>query len=84
MSHIANNDNLLSARIDALKQTAANDRIQQAMTGFVVEAPLDIAQLKQHAHLLRKKLQAKGITLKPRMHRNWLFVCMVSKTGRQR
>lgn len=38
--------------------------IKQAITGFVVEGQLDIAQLKQHAHLLRKKLQAAIAGLK--------------------
>ncbi|HAF2578368.1 TPA: hypothetical protein G8N96_000418 [Salmonella enterica] len=59
-----NNDNLLCARIEALKLTAVQDSIKQAITGFVVEGQLDIVQLKLHAHLLRKRLQAEGTTLK--------------------
>ncbi|EBG5937482.1 hypothetical protein J0944_001208 [Salmonella enterica subsp. enterica serovar Enteritidis] len=70
-----NNDNLLCARIEALKLTAEQDRIQQAITGFVVEEPLNIVQLKQHAHLLRKKLQAEGTTLKT-THSQELVACM--------
>ncbi|ECG6700171.1 hypothetical protein E2Z84_00870 [Salmonella enterica subsp. enterica serovar Kisangani] len=69
------NNRLLSARIDALKLTAEQGRIQQAITDFVVEEPLDIAQLKLHAHLLRKKLQAQGVTLKT-SHSQELVVCM--------
>ncbi|EJZ7729746.1 hypothetical protein OIS28_002640 [Salmonella enterica] len=59
-----NNDNFLCVRIEALKLTANSDSIKQAITGFVVVGQLDIAQLKLHAHLLRKRLQAEGTTLK--------------------
>ncbi|EBX7378363.1 hypothetical protein KZK20_002322 [Salmonella enterica] len=69
------NNRLLSARIDALKLTAEQGRIQQVITDFVVEEPLDIAQLKLHAHLLRKKLQAQGVTLKT-SHSQELVACM--------
>ncbi|EAW1341004.1 TPA: glyoxalase superfamily protein [Salmonella enterica] len=65
MSHTENNDNLLCTRIEALKLTAVQDSIKQVITGFVVEGQLDIAQLKLHAHLLRKKLQAAIVGLKP-------------------
>lgn len=58
------NDRLLCTRIEALKITAVQDSIKQAIKGFVVEGQLDIAQLKLHAHLLRKRLQAEGTTLK--------------------
>ncbi|EBS6151643.1 hypothetical protein DVG40_22550 [Salmonella enterica subsp. enterica serovar Inganda] len=69
------NDRLLSTRIDALELTAEQDRIQQAMTGFIVVEPLDIGQLKQHAHLLRKKLQAQGGMLKT-THSQELVACV--------
>lgn len=69
------NNRLLSVRIDALKLTAEQGRIQQVITDFVVEEPLDIAQLKLHAHLLRKKLQAQGVTLKT-SHSQELVACM--------
>lgn len=77
MSNVMNNnDNLLSARIEALKLAAAKDSIQQAITGFVVEEPLDIARLKLHARMLRKKLLAEGgITLK-NTHSLELVACM--------
>ncbi|MHC8707802.1 glyoxalase superfamily protein [Salmonella enterica] len=69
-----NNDNLLCARIEALKLTAVQDSIKQAITGFVVEEQLDIAELKLHAHVLRKKLQAEGTTLKT-THAQELVAC---------
>ncbi|EJJ5913114.1 hypothetical protein NJE82_003500 [Salmonella enterica] len=59
-----NNNNFLCARIEALKLTAVQDSIKQAITGFVIEGQLDIAQLKLHAHLLRKRLQAAIAGLK--------------------
>lgn len=74
-SDVMNNDNLLCARIEVLKLTAVKDSIKQAIAGFVVEGQLDIAQLKLHAHLLRKKLQAEGITLKT-SHSQELVVCL--------
>lgn len=73
-SDVMNNDNLLCARIEVLKLTAVKDSIKQAIAGFVVEGQLDIAQLKLHAHLLRKKLQAEGITLKT-SHSQELVAC---------
>lgn len=69
------NDRLLSTRIDALELTAEQNRIQKAMTGFVVVEPLDIGQLKQHAHLFRKKLQAQGVMLKT-THSQELVACV--------
>lgn len=57
-------EKFLSVRIDTLKLTTEKDRIQQAITEFVVEEPLDIAKLKKHAHLLRKKIRAQGVILK--------------------
>lgn len=72
--NVMNNDNLLCARIEALKLTAVQDSIKQAITGFVVEGQLDIVQLKLHAHLLRKKLQAEGTTLKT-THAQELVAC---------
>lgn len=52
-------NNFLCARIEALKLTAIQDSIEQAITGFVIEGQLDIAQLKLHAHLLRKNCRRK-------------------------
>ncbi|EMG4445053.1 hypothetical protein V2Y97_001748 [Salmonella enterica] len=69
-----NNDNLLCARIEALKLAANSDSIKQAITGFVVVGHLDIAQLKLHAHFLRKKLQVEDITLKT-SHSQELAAC---------
>ncbi len=69
-----NNDNLLCARIEALKLTANSDSIKHAITGFVVVGQLDIAQLKLHAHFLRKKLQVEDITLKT-SHSQELVAC---------
>ncbi|EGN9964460.1 hypothetical protein IS386_002989 [Salmonella enterica] len=74
MSHTENNDNFLCARIEALKLTAVQDSIEQAITGFVIVGQLDIAQLKLHAHLLRKRLQAEGTTLKT-THAQELVAC---------